>query len=629
MTIVKTKSSKTNDTLELWEYFNKTADFKSNVYDKALLVEIQKELGFNEKANVRDEIQSHNTAPEQFLSVLLKLLKPFSLMMSDLLGMFEEAGAQSSDDNIQINFDFEDAKTNFGLDLYNFRVYHETLVKLVNYELQLEESNPWFDFIKPIKKVIPDKEYYCRSYDQFPNDIVQWLKEYDNKEINWPNYFPLPPQSGIKEIDVLISEIWQIPKKACELYNNCYQADLGRGGSLSEKRQNFQWVSEFYRAEHDCWLGLFVEYICYITNEIREINSFANDPTEFISEIEKRLKAFNDSLPIVSTESERIVKEWLDMLNLPIWKKRYALYSAWVSTQIISVFDKHNVRFNVVDGTISFSFGGSVIAYIEHDYIELALIAELRTPYAGVKGHGRTNSIQPDYSLCIYDSSNLKNPKNTVLVVECKQYKRPSKKNFNEAVEDYAGGRPLAQIILVNYTSIPKSFKTKLPKEVFERVPFFDALIPGDKSCDNFKEAVKKALPKKYKVVLSWGETPVDLDLISIITEPNGDRIKVDYSQYGDETHFPFVCLLNDDTTGNGHEVINALTFQTMKYDFCVHNFSGETTKGDYKVDISDNNVGRWVKNDVDLEHTNVWHALTVEHSKVCVVDEIVSYPNL
>lgn len=50
-------------------------------------------------------------------------------MMSDLLKMFEEAGAQFTDNNIQINFDFEDAKENFGLDLEHFCIYNETVKK--------------------------------------------------------------------------------------------------------------------------------------------------------------------------------------------------------------------------------------------------------------------------------------------------------------------------------------------------------------------------------------------------------------------------------------------------------------------------------------------------------------------
>ena len=92
---------------------------------------IKKELGFDRNCKIREELISHNTTPEELLSTLIKLLKPFSAMMSDLLKMFEEAGAQFTDNNIQMNFDFEDAKENFGLDLEHFRIYNETVKKVV------------------------------------------------------------------------------------------------------------------------------------------------------------------------------------------------------------------------------------------------------------------------------------------------------------------------------------------------------------------------------------------------------------------------------------------------------------------------------------------------------------------
>ena len=118
-----------NSTVELWENICKTADFKSKEYDKELLADKKKELGFDRNCKIREELISHNTTPEELLSTLIKLLKPFSAMMSDLLKMFEEAGAQFTDNNIQINFDFEDAKENFGLDLEHFRIYNEMVKK--------------------------------------------------------------------------------------------------------------------------------------------------------------------------------------------------------------------------------------------------------------------------------------------------------------------------------------------------------------------------------------------------------------------------------------------------------------------------------------------------------------------
>ena len=583
-----------NSTLELWDHFSKIADLKSKEYDKELLADLKKELGFDKKCIVRDELSSHNTTPEELLAVLIKLLKPFSVMMSDLLKMFEEAGAQFTDDNIQIKFDFENAKKNFGLDLDHFRIYNEKVKNVICYELQLESSYPLEDFLGPIEKLLRFIGYnFDDNRRQIPDEIGQWLEEYYNIEINWPSHFPLPPQSGIEKIDSLIEEIWQVPRTVCEVYNKCYQPDLGRRGSLWEKEKNSNF--RFYQCELQCWLGRFVEDICSLVYEIKKLSESQDDPTLKVKEIEEKLEVFRDRMPIVNIGSKRLVKELLDLLNLPVWKKRYALYSAWVSTQIIFAFEKRNVKYNVVDGMLSFSFGGSVIAHIMHSSVEFTLFAELRTAFAGVKGHGRKHSIQPDYSLCINDESD---PRNTVLVVECKQYKRASKRNFIEAIVDYAMGRPIAQIMLANYTSIPNNIRSGLPSKVCDRVPFFDVLIPGNESCDLFKNTVRESLPKQYKVSLSWGKYPLDLDLMLKITEPNGDKTEVNFLKKGSMKKFPYAYLFYDDRNGYGHEVINALIFRSMKYDYYVNNYSGEKSKGDIRVDVTLNNTmgGVWME---------------------------------
>ena len=105
---MKRSIEKLGSALELWDCFRKTADFKSNEYDKQLLNEIKMGLGFDDKSNICTEIQTNGTTPQQLLAVLLKSLKPFSLMMSDLLRMFEDAGAQYTDNNIQIQLNLYD-----------------------------------------------------------------------------------------------------------------------------------------------------------------------------------------------------------------------------------------------------------------------------------------------------------------------------------------------------------------------------------------------------------------------------------------------------------------------------------------------------------------------------------------
>ena len=618
---MKTSITTIGSSIDLWNQFCRTADFKSNEYDKQLLVEIKKRLGLDEKSNIRFEIKARNITPQQLLSAILTSLKPFSLMTNDLLKMFEVANAKYTNNNIQIKFDFEDAKANFGLDLENFRVCQESIEKTVDYELQFELCSPFKDFVHPLERILDSNKNMVSNHDKrIPDEIAQWLDKYKTDNENWPDFIPLPPKSGIKRIDSLVAEIWLIPKAACDIYNKCYQSKLGRIKSLNEK------TGHSYTDEIDYWIGSFVKQVCIIVNEIRKYSEEAKKPNPNIDRIGDMLEKYRDSIPIFSIESERLLKKFLDLLNLPVWEKRYALYSAWVSTQIIAAFDKDKVRFNVVGGVLSYSFSGSTIAYIEHDTVELKLIAELRTPYEGVKGHGRKHNIQPDYSLCIGDESD---PRNTFLVVECKQYKKPSKKNFTEAVEDYAGGRPTAQVLLVNYKAIPESFRSKLSATVSERVPFFEALTPGNSSSDKFIKAIRESLPKRYIISLFSRKPTLNMESKLLVYQPNGDTIEINRLSRGSEKQFPFAESVDNDALGVICEEIRFLSFRTMKYEYYVHNFRRNTPNEEAFVAFADKKTFAWIKNGISLKPSEIWHAFTIVHSRVHFVDEISSDSNL
>lgn len=613
-------------TLELWDVFSRTADFKSNEYDKELLATIRTELGFDPNCNVRRELSINNTSSAELLAAFLKSMKPFSVMLNDLLKMFEGAGARYADNNIQIEFNFEDAAENFNLDLNHFRVYSKRVIKVVNPELQLENSNPWYDFVQPIGSILRDKNlHFSNNNTCFSNEIRSWLEAYQDDSTNWPDSFPAVPKCRIERIDKVIAEIWQIPEAACNLYNMCYKPELGRRESLREENRHKQ--SAFYQAESDYWIGKFVERLCSIVYELKILREGLVDSASRINEICDGLEKFRDELPIAILECEQTVKQFLDILNLPVWKKRYALYSAWVATQVTSAFEKCDVRFNAPNGVLSFSFGGSVIAHIHQSSLDYALIAELRTPFEGVKGHGRIHSIQPDYSLCLGENSDSRN---TVLVVECKQYKTPSKRNFTDAITDYAGGRPNAQVILVNYTPIPKAFLSGLPTEISDRVPFFNALTPGAPCCESFKKAVKDALPKEYTISLTWNKAPLDLDLILRITGQHGETMKVNYSNMGERNQFPFAHLDTDARSGYGSECIHVNALRSMKYDFYVHNYSGEETSGSIEIGISSGNKTDIVlRSEMDIDKTCLWHAFSIDHSSINVVNRLIPYTDV
>lgn len=614
------------DTIELWQQFNKSIDSKSEVYDKRLLEEISKELGFKTGCDFEFELKSHNVSKERLLAVLIKSLQPFSVMMSDLLKMFEDADAQYTDHTLKMKFNFELAEKSLNLNLSNFRAYTEKVNKIAFYEMQLESCNIWKEIVNPLKVII-DGDYYIRSYDHMiPDDIRNWLDSYRKEETIWPEFSVVPPKSGMDSIDSIISKLWGMPKLAIKKYRECFDPNLGRKDTLSAKSKD---APHFYVAEKDFWVGSFVELLCCLRYKIVDLlnSKEKEESNRAIQAFEQKMEEYMNNLPFQIVEHEDLEKEFLDTLHLPIWEARSALYSAWVATQIIGSFKNWTVEYHVVDGALLFSFGGSEIAHLKKESYDLTLYAELNTLFNNPVSKKRKKHIQPDYSLFISDKDD---PKNTVLVVECKQYKKASKRNFTEAVIDYANGRPNAKVMLVNYTTIPERFRKSLPLDISNRVPYFDELSPGCDGCDKFKKAVLESVFKKSSINLSWEKSPTDLDLILDIINPSGVVTRIDYSNKGDYSCFPFAHLDDDITHEYGNEIIKAYILPSYKYDVFVHNFSGEETEGDISVKVIVDEVNELsLTRSTNLGKQEAWHVISFEYLSAKEVNKDVSFDTM
>jgi hypothetical protein len=136
-------------------------------------------------------------------------------------------------------------------------------------------------------------------------------------------------------------------------------------------------------------------------------------------------------------------------LDLPIWKKRYELYSAWIFTQFLAAMHGHDIELHNEDGKLTFGFHATKMATVRSLRQPISIYAERRVRATALKGHGRKIGIQPDYTVWI-DEIDL-----CQMAIECKHYKRPSTSNFSNALDDYARNLPHARVLLGNYGPIP------------------------------------------------------------------------------------------------------------------------------------------------------------------------------
>jgi len=79
----------------------------------------------------------------------------------------------------------------------------------------------------------------------------------------------------------------------------------------------------------------------------------------------------------------------------------------------------------------------------------------------------------------------------------------------------------------------------------------------------------------QYRFVLTWGETPADLDA-HLLTPIIGDSAyHIYYDQQGSDTVPPFAVLDIDDQFGFGPETITIYELKEGEYRFYVHNYTG------------------------------------------------------
>jgi hypothetical protein len=154
---------------------------------------------------------------------------------------------------------------------------------------------------------------------------------------------------------------------------------------------------------------------------------------------------------------EEVVKELLDVLNLPFWKYRWYLYEVWATMHTIDAFTDYNISFNVdSSGTLAVDRGRTTaIATINTNKGDLKFIAQLKTPVAGMR---KRKSIKPDLRVCVEP---VENPDNTLLLVELKQRKKMTPKYLSEIIAAYEKGCPKSvQNYFLNYDELSPKCNT-------------------------------------------------------------------------------------------------------------------------------------------------------------------------
>ncbi len=581
-----------NSAVDLWKILQEKGGLnaKDAFYDKPILENLVISLGLDITKPIENELIKNAISIESFLYAFFKVVEPYSIMMNDLLFFFEQVGIKHSNSNLDIAFDFSKETNDLVFNLDHFKNWTESWKEVSGWFL----VNHWnYESLWDLNKIF--RKHIQNDVDLKNTQLESWNYTYGQLR-QWPDKLPSLPKILNDDFGVVVNKVWEIVQ---EIYKESkqYGSDRNRliknafNNPLQKQEERGQlWDSKLLgRLDSDLWIDSLIMGIFHVLNTMDHTINPDKRVLQYniISQVEtiyKKLDKTNEK----KTTTQKELEEFLD---LPIWKKRYELYSVWISTKIISAIGLKFLEIHFVNHTLVFSFAGTHLASSKSIDKPIYIWSELRSPLDSPISDHREASIQPDYTI-LKDLS--KSIDSAVLVVECKQYKKQSAKNFKEALLDYANGRPDAKIILVNYGPIKKDLiEDKILIEVKERIVAIGDMRPNNlDSMKQFNDEVKEALKiyleefdssskssltsDKAVVTLTWGNSPKDLDLHLKIKLTDGNYSEVGYSSLGTLSDFPFSKLNEDIKNGLGPEIIEISKFIDAEYYFYVHNYSNE-----------------------------------------------------
>jgi hypothetical protein len=414
---------------------------------------------------------------EQLVNALFGLIRPFMGMMRDLLDYFQRAGITEGPSQWKLALTSED--DSLEVDLDHFKKY-----------IKAAETRRL-----PLEVPVVDDSQYWAMFSAFRElggvrnsvegtDSHHWLstlKAADrwNSEVVPIPWLPLPPV-----VNRMLARNDGLRDGAAILYEFAARVQSHVPNYVTLRRELFELRRSLPREiavdlerEHDKWIEGMVENLAAF--EIAP----ADDQQRIAQTLAEMFKGVNraPSASLVSLEDLAAI------LDLPIWKRRYELYSAWVFTQFLAAMSGHDVVLHSENGTLTFGFHATKLATIRSLRQEIVVYGERRVAASNLKGYGRHTGIQPDYTVW------TEKPEVCQMAIECKHYKKPSYLNFSHALHDYSTNLPTARVILGNYGPISQrlGIDTKNGGETRRQFAFGNLHPENVSAIQEFRRAVR------------------------------------------------------------------------------------------------------------------------------------------
>jgi len=491
------------DSWEIWNYLAEKGRLDPIYYDNEFLNGnssfngLSHYLGFKvDKKTIIAKLKKHDVSAEKFIGAFFKVLQPYAQMMNDLCVFFSNYKVNKTNESLKIVFDFGEVTEQLDFNLQNFRTTLSTYTTIKK-KVTFYHISELFD--------LPEIFGRHTSVDQKNlknKKAAAWLESYRNGKYQKPDLtFEPTGYQGLDQQLNRVLDLWKDFIDTCRTYTDDVKEFLGilweEKNRQKGNEHNSSKLSEFWDiaigwsldnlyAETDRWSAYMLESF-YGRLEMLD-RLIGPDKDGNAAALEKSLQDYFEGLPRSEKEFDDILEELIEFLNLPVWKKRYELFSTWILSVMDQALTDYEREVHDDKGVLRLDFSATHLMSVQAFGGPFEIWAENRTPLPNPTGHGRKNGIQPDYT--IYRPT-VGDPKNCLVCVEVKQYKKASVKNFGNALNDYANGLLNANIFLTNYGPVPASLPLVHPT----RSAYFGEVRPGTTFLDDFKDALVAALP--------------------------------------------------------------------------------------------------------------------------------------
>ena len=571
-------------------------------YDVPLEDRLNELLFSGKDGSLDDNLLAEPLAPEPFLAAFFKAQRPFSMMLRDVLGFFEKASAQYGSHNLKIAFNFEKGRE-FALDLDQFREWERFVATAVSERSvwKWSTSRLW----QLTYSLIGFLGYGHPSELPAPQDerVRRWVEASRSSAWHDPPRLPLSGDASFDPLILRSQRLLDAYHSACRAIAADRPAFMEIGRRATSERDSpdpavarqADYIFELFQPETDFWATTFTQAVAVGAEQISD--GKATPTAAFVDEYHAMLDQIDRGTTLVEEMREAL----RELLSLPIWQRRHELYAVWVGSNIASALDDLEAVYHTEEGVLQFPFSGAQLAtFITPEPRFLMFWTELRSRLTAKSRVGRKN-IQPDYRIVRLPFDPVRN---SILIVECKQYRRSSLGEFSNAVNDYARGCPNATIILVNNGPIGATLSARIDTSHAGRTRTVAEFRPDNpQSLRVFRTLVRHAVLGALHpdaMAEERGHYPValrlagnsqfnDLDLMVRFTPARRgeDEQVVSFMTPGVPGARPGLYLERDVQSGPGEELVRVTDWAAGSYDVFVYNFSDTRSPGQAGVAVT------------------------------------------